>query len=154
MSNDNYYNHYVSILTNTMTDAVVRNVSLQTTIKVQEETINDLNKTIELMDAEIGNIQQSENSKIKALENELNILRDQLNEFNNMRSEYEQTKNQVKHIETFKSELIKCRDENKQLSKKVDYLQLPPAKRKKLDLAKEKEEKPSEIDGVKDGGTF
>ena len=56
MDNQNYYNYYVETLTSTMTDAVLRNVSLQASVRVGEDNIKEYEKTIELLDAEIGKL--------------------------------------------------------------------------------------------------
>lgn len=151
MANENYYNHYIDVLTNTMTDAIIRNVSLQASVRVGEETIKELNKTIELMDAEIGKIKEGETSRIQNLENELNNLNDELNELRKLKNECENVRSQAQHVDTFKNELLKARDEIKKLNEEIAYLQLPPAKRKKADDSKQKV---LTVDAVEDGGTF
>lgn len=155
MSSENYFNHYVATLTNTMTDAIIRNVSLQAQLKVNEETIKELNEAVEYMDAEIGELKKSENTKLTNLENEVKRLNDELNSVRDLKQEYENTRNQVGHLNTFKNEVLKCREENKKLLEQIEYLNLPPAKRKKLDQLKSKEEPDLQENGsVKDGGTF
>ena len=47
MSSEKYLNNYVEVLTGTMTDAVIRNISLQASNKVAEETIAELSRVIE-----------------------------------------------------------------------------------------------------------
>lgn len=151
MANENYYNHYIDVLTNTMTDAIIRNVSLQASVRVGEETIKELNKTIELMDAEIGQIREGETARISNLENEISQLNNELIDLRKSKSEYENVRTQAQHVDTFKNELLKARDEIKKLNEQIDYLQLPPAKRKKIDDSKSKE---STNEPVEDGGTF
>jgi hypothetical protein len=86
-----------------------------------------------------------------------------------MRGEYENVKHQVNHVDTFRNELAKERDEHqntrnnyeaqiKALNDRIEYLQLTPAKRKKIDDAKAiqavdvlQEETPTII---RDGGSF
>ena len=46
MGNEKYLNYYVEILTNTLTDAVIRNVSLQANARISEDVINDKEKRI------------------------------------------------------------------------------------------------------------
>lgn len=151
MANENYYNHYIDVLTNTMTDAIIRNVSLQASVRVGEETIKELNKTIELMDAEIGQIREGETARISNLENEISQLNGELAELRKSKSEYENVRTQAQHVNTFKSELLKARDEITKLNEQIEYLQLPPAKRKKIDDSKSKT---SAEEPVEDGGIF
>lgn len=161
MSENNYYNYYVETLTNTMTDAIIRNVSLQASVKVNEELVKEYDETIQLLDAEIGKLNeqlenerevrnQSENSRIQFLDSEVSRLNSELNEIRNLKSEYDNIKNQVQHIETFKRELALSREENKKLQKEIEYLQLTPAKRKKID----EQNTINQVENTKDGGSF
>jgi len=204
MGSENYVNRYVEILTGTMTDAIIRNVSLQTTIKLNEEIINEkieelkiLQNTIDTsINNNVGVIQENEKT-INELKNELNNARTELNntknelistrnELNNARTEITNTKNelnnartelsqvegikhQVQHIETFRSELIKERDDHQKtrthyeglitnLNNTIANLQIPP-KKKKIDVIKPNVT-PNilsdlmEPEITKDGGTF
>jgi DNA repair exonuclease SbcCD ATPase subunit len=187
MGNEKYLNYYVEILTGTMTDAVIRNVSLQANARVTDEVLKDQVKRNEDLIQQVDNLndqikklkltnEQSENERIAELENvnkghldRIGDLEKQLSDLNNMRSEYDNVKNQVSHLESFRNELVKVREENKTLqetnndtiskmqtdydnmvkklveehelivktlNKKIDYLQLTPAKRKKVDAEK------------------
>jgi len=187
MGNEKYLNYYVEILTGTMTDAVIRNVSLQANARVTDEALKDQVNRNEDLTQQVNNLndqikklklanEQSENERIAELEdknkghlNRIGDLEIQLNDLNNMRNEYDNVKNQVSHLESFRNELVKVREENKTLqetnnntiskmqidhdnmvkklveehelivktlNKKIDYLQLTPAKRKKVDAEK------------------
>jgi chromosome segregation ATPase len=158
MGNEKYLNYYVEVLTNTMTDAVVRNISLQANARVTEDVVNEQAKKIEELAAKLESVQIGKNqeaeSKINSLENTvkghldtINNLSGQLAELNKMRGEYENVKHQVSHIDTFRNELNnerenhkKTRDEYqlklKELNEQIEYLQLTPAKRKKVDELK------------------
>ena len=148
MANENYYNHYIEVLTNTMTDAIIRNVSLQASVRVGEETVKELNKTIELMDAEIGQIREGETARVSNLENEISQLNNELSELRKLRSEYENVRSQAQHVDTFRNELVKSRKQIEDLQEQISYLQMTPAKRKKYDEAK------SQSSEVRDGGSF
>ena len=179
MSNENYVNYYVEILTNTMTDAVVRNVSLQTNAKITEEVITSLEKAVEDQNKVITSLQEElsvfrqekeevESQKVIELKNTIVNLTDQITALNALRTEYENGKHQIQHLDTFRGEIVKLREENdkmqqdyeqkiKVLNDKIDYLQLTPAKRKKVDeqksdtttdLTKDKETL------IEDGGIF
>lgn len=176
MDHPNYYNYYVETLTNTMTDAIVRNVSLQASVKVGEETIREYENTIELLDAEIGKLKEeldterqlrnsSENSKISDLQNRVDSLNAELNNIKDLKTEYESVKHQVQHLDTFRKELSKSREENvklkseydlkiKELNDQIDYLQLTPAKRKKFDELKSNVTEINNKESIRDGGSF
>jgi len=165
MSNETYVNHYVEILTSTMTDAVMRNISLQANAKISENVIIEHQDKIEKLNSEIErltlqiekNLNASEteknnqitnlNGKIEEQKNSISNLETQIHELNNMKGVYENSKHQMDHIDTFKNELIKERDLHQQtrngyeltikdLNEKIEYLQLTPAKRKKIDDSK------------------
>jgi chromosome segregation ATPase len=143
MSNEKYLNHYVEILTGTMTDAVIRNISLQANARISEEVINEQLKTIEDYNNKISEMEShktesisEKESKIKELEdvikghlqkngdlekqlvqfnalNNRNIeLEAQLVDYNNLRRDFENIKHQSSHLETFRNELIKEREEH------------------------------------------
>lgn len=143
MSNENYLNHYIEILTGTMSDAIIRNVSLQAQAKVNENVINELSK-------ELDNVSTNKIAELeKVIKNYAETIADQqkqLNELNVIRAEFDNIKHQANHVDTFRNELIKEREEHlktrdeyenkiKELNFKIEYLQLTPAKRKKIDEA-------------------
>ena len=150
MSNQNYVNHYIDILTGTMTDAIVRNVSLQATAKINEEVLN--NHQNELEQLRNGNVGQ-----ISQLNNEISSLRQQLD-----------------HLDTFRNELIRERVEHektksnyeeiiKGLNERIEFLQLTPAKRSKIEAKTIKLPEPEPevfepaielVTTTKDGGSF
>jgi chromosome segregation ATPase len=150
MSNQNYVNHYIDILTGTMTDAIIRNVSLQATAKINEEVLN--NHQNELEQLRNGNVGQ-----ISQLNNEISSLRQQLD-----------------HLDTFRNELIRERVEHektksnyeetiKGLKDRIEFLQLTPAKRSKIETKTIKLPEPEPevfepatelVTTTKDGGSF
>lgn len=179
MNNENYLNYYIENLTNTITDAIVRNVSLQTNAKINEEVITSLQNAIEEQNKVITSLheqlealtqekEQIESEKIIELNNTVEDLTDQVTKLNALRVEYENGKHQIQHLDTFRGEIVKLREENdrlqqnyesqiKELNEKIEYLQLSPAKRKKVDeqksdtttdLTKDKESL------IEDGGIF
>jgi chromosome segregation ATPase len=187
---ENYVNHYVEILTSTMTDAVVRNISLQANARISEEVIADLNRQIEGLTADIGRYENGQSTEIDGLKNSITDhlntitrLNNEITNLNTMRNEYENVKHQVQHVDTFRNELAKERDLHQktrneydsrisqlntefqvkisELNDRIEYLQLTPAKRKKIDDEKAKQAEPI-LNGVlpimqepiKDGGSF
>lgn len=165
MSNEKYVNYYVEILTNTLTDAVIRNVSLQANAKVNEDVIKNQAELVENLKNLENTVQEHVNT-INSLKNEIAVL-------NSYKIENENIKSQLQHIDTFRNELLKCREESEKLKEHIEYLQLTPAKRKKIDeqksflLKKEQEQinQPKQSKAniikqnlpglvVKDGGSF
>jgi DNA repair exonuclease SbcCD ATPase subunit len=241
MGNEKYLNYYIETLTATMTDCVVRNVSMQANQKITDEVVKEQTEKIETLANLNEELQQAiqhlkssnvtnESNVVQDLKNKLNekeqLITKQGNDINELSSkhrveldelttkyrDYESVKNQATHVDTFKSELMKAREETNRvrselenrinslssetngkingikeenekntreliqrheteksnlhntiasLTEKIDYLQLPPAKRKKIEEQLNKEVVPTTItslvgtDGVlKDGGTF
>ncbi len=229
MGNEKYLNYYIETLTSTMTDCLIRNVSMQANAKITDEVIqeqskkiedilsvlNDKQKEIDSLKTNKTNVENDTindlNNKIKQKDVDLTNLSNEISELRNKYRDYDSIKNQATHVDTFKTELIKAREEtnnlrneyenkillleaennkknnelikkcneekevlnktygvekdilNKQildLHTKIDYLQLPPAKRKKIDELN-KESSPTAIETsvvdkslVEDGGTF
>lgn len=182
---EKYQSHYNKLLNGTFGDLIVKSISYQANIQLandiiaeQETTIKDLTKELkELKDTK----NSSENSKITELENQakanagiISRLQSDLNEANRLRGEYESVKHQANHVDTFRSELIKERESHKktrndyetklkELNDRIEYLQLTPAKRKKIDEANNKKVEvveetistlPLEVTEVRDGGSF
>jgi DNA repair exonuclease SbcCD ATPase subunit len=206
MANEKYVNYYIEVLTSTLNDCVIRNVSMQANAKITDdvieeqtgkieqltELINQRDETIKLLK---DNNALSENNIINDLRNkivekdaELSRLSNVVNELNTKYRDYDSIKGQTSHLETFKNELIKAREEivnarneNKtelenltkkheaekndllnqivDLNAKIDFLQLSPAKRKKISELN-KGDSPIlasaviEDDNAKDGGMF
>lgn len=116
MSNERYVNTYIEIMTNTMTDAVIRNVSLQTNVKVIEDTLNELRVENE----QLRNSLESETEKLtndleqttSSSKSKISELEKQVSELTNKLSDYDSTKQNLQHLETFRAELIKEREEH------------------------------------------
>jgi chromosome segregation ATPase len=157
---------------------VVRNVSLQANAKVTEEVIDEQSKLIKELQLSLEQKNNSDVQLIDELRKQIESLRDEkstlnntINELNAFKRQYEDVKNQVNHVETFRNELIKSRKETEtvrsemnktidELNSKIDYLQLTPAKRKKIDSLNKPEETSniievfSEPNQTEDGGSF
>ena len=174
MSNENYVNHYVEILTSTMTDAVIRNISLQANAKISEGVIVEQQSKIDKLNSEVKSYTDNINGTNEQHRNTIDGLQNQVNELSGMKAEYENIKHQANHVDTFRNELIRERELHqqtrndyelkiKELNEKIDYLQLTPAKRKKIDDSKittivEVTEEPLTLFNIdttiKDGGSF
>jgi len=201
MSN-NYVNYYIEILSNTLNDAILRNVSLQANAKITEESINNHSVQVEELTGIINNLKNELetvklnnandrdsyvtmlNADLEEAKNTINELNVRLLNYNSLKSEYDSVKHLTNNVDTFRNELVKERaehqkthekhseevkqihekynDDIKQLNDKIAYLQLTPAKRKKIDEANkvslletvEVPEEPKEPEITKDGGSF
>jgi chromosome segregation ATPase len=184
MGNEKYVNYYIELITNTMQDAVLRNVSLQTNARISDEVINEQSQRIEKLEKTISILNEESEKRIGALSEEnlkfqsntsettnriikekddlISNMRNEISQLISIRSDYENIKHQVSHVDTFRNELIKERSEHEktrneyevkisELNEKIGYLQLTPAKRKKIE---EEKNNLTTITTEKDGGTF
>jgi chromosome segregation ATPase len=176
MSQEKYVEYYVDIMSKTLQDSIVKSISLQANLKLTENVIKELQTKIEELTSTVDSTKKelestktiknsSDNARIQQLQNEnnehvkvINTLRSQLNDLSVVKSEYESVKHQLQHVDTFRNELSKSREELesvhgkygseiealkkehenaiKELNDQIDYLKLTPAKRKKIDEAK------------------
>jgi len=132
MSQEKYVEQYLDILTKTMQDSIIKNISLQANLKVTEgvikelqdgssSTIQSLQKKVDELNVTVANSQKelnslrdnkisAENSRLQHLQTTVDDLRKKLVDHEIVKREYEEVKHQVQHIETFKNELNKTRD--------------------------------------------
>jgi len=179
MSQEKYVEHYLDILTKTMQDSIIKNISLQANLKVTEGIIkelqdgnNSLQKKVDELNGIVSTSQETENSKLQHLHTTINDLRRKLSDYEIIKKEYEEVKHQVQHIDTFRNELSKTRDELqniddvhkieiekvkseyehtiRELNDQIIYLKLTPAKRKKFDEAKAIQEVVEEVSLVEE----
>jgi chromosome segregation ATPase len=204
MGNEKFVNYYIEGLITTLNDCLIRNISLQANERISKEVIEEhtkkvegLNGTIDTLKADLEKAKSdkldADNTRYQNLENSIkdhlntiNTLNQEISQLKTMKSEYENVKHQVQHVDTFRTELTKTREELnnvrndyekriadltsshesqiKELNDKIDYLQLTPAKRKKIEeVKKEVTETPmtptidvfsNSEDTLKDGGSF
>ena len=181
MNNEKYINYYVEILTNTLTDAIIRNVSLQANARVTDDVIGELKENFEISNNTINDLrdklQNVTTTQTRDYENiikghveTIGKLNEQINQLNSVKNEYDSVKHQVQHVDTFRNQLLKSQKEMedlkssheievKQLKDKIDYLQLTPAKRKKIDELNKVSDTINTIlsrqdSDTKDGGSF
>jgi chromosome segregation ATPase len=201
MGNEKFVNYYIEGLITTLNDCLIRNISLQANDRISKEVIEEhskkvegLNGTIDALKADLEGAKKqqadADNQRYQNLENSIkdhlntiNTLNQEISQLRTMKSEYENVKHQVQHVDTFRTELNKTREELnnvrvdnekiiadltssyelkiKELNDKIDYLQLTPAKRKKIEeVKKEVIETPTldvfsnSEDTLRDGGSF
>ncbi len=168
MENDKYINYYIDILASTLNDALLRNISLQANERISKEVIETYEFQLKNFDEELQTLKTNKNNfetqEIKSLKDAVNELTKKLEAIKDKETEYDKTKHQVEHIKTFRSELSKAQktieEKNEviaKLNKKIEYLQLTPAQRRKVDSPKAKEvveESSINKENTKDGGSF
>jgi chromosome segregation ATPase len=147
--NTKYQQHYNQVLTGTLTDTLMKSISYQANIKLANEIISENEKIIqelkagqdtskkelqltidglkkELETAKNNKI-NSENARIVNLENtiksnqsNLSRLQSELFEVNKLKTEYENVKHQVQHLNTYRTEVVKANDTIKALKEEQD----------------------------------
>lgn len=166
---EKYLNYYVELLSSTVNDVVLRNISLQANSRISEDVIAEQQQQIQDLTAKSEQASNSINNSIaehknvsENYQNTINDLNSKINTLNQLASEYKNSKHQIAHVDTFRNELIKARKETEdmkdyyeniisELNDKINYLQLTPAQRKKIDNLKVAEIVP---ENIKDGGMF
>ena len=128
MNSPNYINHYVNVLTETMNDAVGRNVSLTAQGRVNDEIIV-------AQETKIQNLEAALSEKIQLL----NSMKGEIGVLRSFEGDYKNVKHQADHLEIFRNELIKAREENEMLKEQIALMSMTPAEKKKYE--KEKAEK-------------
>ena len=129
MGNEKFVNYYIENLIATMNDCLIRNISLQVNERISKEAIEDQAKVIEDLKDTIGSLQKenqsiqdnkliSDQEKYQNLENSIKEhldtikgLNERITEADKLKNEYENVKHQVQHVDTFRNELTKTREE-------------------------------------------
>lgn len=131
--NEKYQQYYNQLLTGTLTETLLKGVSFQANIKLANDIIAEQDKTILELQSNVENFKKeldtlrnnkvnTDNSKIVSLENTIKShlatiskLQADLYEMNKNKSEYENVKHQVQHIDTYRNEVVKANDTIKTL---------------------------------------
>lgn len=164
MNQEKYMQYYVEILTSTMSDCVVRNVSMQANLKIKDELIEQLSEKItEFQKANEELIQAYNELRGEKEKNDGDIVH-----YDKLKTEHEVLKKQISNAEVFRKELLKERDnhentkiyyENKimKLNEEIESLKNPVKNKKnvKKTVATEivKSQELTE-ETIKDGGIF
>ena len=129
MGNEKFVNYYIENLIATMNDCLIRNISLQVNERISKEAIEDQVKAIADLKDTIGSLQKenqsiqdnkliSDQEKYQNLENSIKEhldtikgLNERIAEADKLKNEYENVKHQVQHVDTFRNELTKTREE-------------------------------------------
>ncbi len=183
MSNETYVNNYIEILTATVNDAIMKNISMQANAKVTDNVIKEQASLIEQLKTANADLasnfekeketnSQSENTRIQNLEqdnrnyiNRITDLQNDIEQTKHIKNEYDGIKSQVQHMDTFRNELEKTRHELestrnnyeaqiKLLNVTIENLKTPA--KKKADVIKTTASvvTNSKQEKVEDGGVF
>ena len=138
MGNEKYLNYYIETLTSTVTDCVIRNVSMQANAKVTDDVIKEQSEKIDALTKLNADLQKSvqdlknintsnESALVQDLKNKLvesektaTNLRNDIDQLITKYRDYDSIKNQSTHVETFKSELIKAREETNKVRSELE----------------------------------
>jgi len=149
MANEKYLNYYVETLTSTMTDCVIRNISMQANAKITDEVVKEQSEKIDALVKINGDLQNTikelqetnasnESTTVLELKNKLSESeklitklgvdinesnskhRTEIDELISKFRDYDSVKNQAVHVETFKGELIRAREEVNQVRSELE----------------------------------
>jgi len=147
---EKYQQYYNQIIVGTLNDTLIKSISFQANIKLaneiiaeQEKSIDDIKNENEELKKQLENTRTNktnfENSKISDLENSVKLHLDTIDRLSKEKIEYENVKNQLRHLETFRNELVVAREENKKLTTEVERLttEVESVKNKKRKITKE-----------------
>ena len=127
MSQEKYVNHYIEILTTTLQDAIVRNISMQANAKVTEETFQQFVTDNQKLKEQLASEREKGIAKVDELNSQIIALVNRIDIFKSERSDVESMRHQLQHLETFKNQLALTQKENLDLKKQLEDLQ-PKAK--------------------------
>lgn len=151
MDNGKYVNYYIDTMTQTMNEFLSQSISLKANSKIIEESLHEqirvneelrleLEKSNLLIEQKEKDFAEKQSEEIGTLYYELDVCREQKleiqnqlsilqSEVNSLRSinesirvEHDNLVSQAQHVETFRNELLKARNENDELRKTIDAL--------------------------------
>ena len=148
MSDDRFNGHYIKVLNNTISETVLRNIHMQAQAEYVDQLIGEMNSENESLKKQIQEMGEQLNEKI----NEIAKLY-------TVKSESDNVRNQLQHLDTFRNELLREREEHANSRKKIEELEekisvlTAPAKTK-VKKTLFKPEIVTDENAVRDGGTF
>ena len=126
MSQEKYVNHYIEILTTTLQDAIVRNISMQANAKVTEETFQQFVTDNQKLKEQLASQREKEIAKVDELNAQIIALSSRIDIFKSERSDVENMRHQIQHLDTFKNQLALTQNENIELKKELEQLRPKP----------------------------
>lgn len=135
MNDQKYVQYYVDILSSTLQDSILKNVSLQANLKIVEEVNADLQRLLE----ESKNFESQKDHVINDLRSKLEHAENEIKSIHHIKEETDRIRSELNHMDTFKRELLSSRQEVERLNRELEEAKSPK---------KKKAEQP------KDGGNF
>ena len=121
MNQEKFVNQYIEILNATVTEAIQKNLVLQSQKRVTELELEEIKKAID----ELVKGQKSKDAEIESLKQQLNASRRETVVAGNEREELRKS---IQHVDTFKNELVKTRTEidnlNAEIQTKEDLIEV------------------------------
>jgi hypothetical protein len=143
MADEKYFNVYVEVLSQTLQQQVLSNISLQTKSKLNDDVLKEYQNEVGMLQQQIEKINvvsleketelktqieklkadsiatQSEkdrlkNEEINNLKNQIQTLHSEINRLNVFKAENEKMKSQLVHIETYRNDILKTQEIVKQ----------------------------------------
>jgi len=122
MSQENYINYYIETLTSTLQDAIVRNISMQANAKVTDDTLQSFANENKSLKEQIAGQQGTENRRILELEATIVEQNKTIYELRTQRSDVENIRHQLQHLETFRTQLANTQLDNDSLKKQLQNM--------------------------------
>lgn len=132
MNDDRYINHYLKVVNSTLSESVLRNVSLQASANFIDEVFGEMQAEKEALRSELQAMGEKLNKIISERDSTAEQKKKQSEEFAKSKNEVGHIRQQLSHMETFRSQLIesektiRAKDaEIEELKKKIESLQSP-----------------------------
>jgi chromosome segregation ATPase len=113
MNQEKFISSYIDLLNSTLTEAIQKNLTILAQKNVIEQELNEVKSTVNNESKSLKDVLQQRDKEINDLKNQLNDARRQKDAAT---GETNELKKNVQHIETFKSELVKSRNEINRLN--------------------------------------
>lgn len=139
MNQEKFVNQYIELLNGTVTEAINKNLVIQSQKLVLEKELEEVRSTIKGYEDAVKKITTDKDREIENLKNQLNTYRKESVVAGNER---EELRKNLQHVETFRTELLKARVE-------IDGLKEALGKREdevnKLNAILEEKNKPADV---------
>jgi chromosome segregation ATPase len=116
MDQEKFVNQYIELLNATVTEAINKNLVIQSQKLVLEKELEEVRSTIKNHEDAAKKIGADKDREIANLKNELNASRKETAIAGNER---EELRKNIQHVETFKAELVKTRSRITELEQSV-----------------------------------
>ena len=136
MSNERFTKHYIDIINSTLSDTVLRNITMQANAQYVDELVGGLN-------AENDGLRQ----QIQEMDTQIKNIINEKNDLNVVKSEYENVKSQAQHAETFRNALVQERNDHEHTKSLVEDLKVQIEKLKEPAIVV-KNKKPDNLNKV------